>query len=159
MQQEVDVALVPQLSVAENILLDQLAEPGHGFRWGDMRRQARDLLAQLDTTIDVKRPVERCSLAEKQQILLARALSHHCRFLILDEPTAPLDQHESERLFAVVRRLQTSGIGVIFISHRIHELKAICDRLTVLRDGRLVESSPMASLSGEQIVEKCWVIR
>ncbi len=93
-------------------------------------------------------------LAEKQQILLARALSHHCRFLILDEPTAPLDQHESERLFAVVRRLQHQGIGVVFISHRIHELKAICDTLTVLRDGRLIESGPMGPLSGEQIVEK-----
>ncbi|MFT4273248.1 MAG: sugar ABC transporter ATP-binding protein [Pantoea sp.] len=153
-QQEVDVALVPQLSVAENILLDQLAEPGHGYRWGEIRRQARALLEQLEVNIDVKRLVERCSLAEKQQILLARALSHHCRFLILDEPTAPLDQHESERLFNVVRRLQGTGIGVVFISHRIHELKAICDQLTVLRDGRLIETAPMAALSGEQIVEK-----
>lgn len=153
-QQEVDVALVPQLSVAENILLDRLAEPGHAYNWREIRRQARALLAQLEVNIDVNRLVERCSLAEKQQILLARALSHHCRFLILDEPTAPLDQHESERLFTVVRRLQSSGIGVVFISHRIHELKAICDRLTVLRDGRLIESSPMAALSGEQIVEK-----
>lgn len=153
-QQEVDVALVPQLSVAENILLDQLAEPGHIYSWREMRRQARALLEQLEVNIDVNRLVERCSLAEKQQILLARALSHHCRFLILDEPTAPLDQHESERLFTVVRRLQNNGIGVVFISHRIHELKAICDRLTVLRDGRLIESSPMAALSGEQIVEK-----
>ena len=153
-QQEVDVALVPQLSVAENILLDRLAEPGHRYRWGEIRRQARALLAQLDVVLDVNRLVERCTLAEKQQILLARALSHHCRFLVLDEPTAPLDQHESERLFAVVRRLQASGIGVVFISHRIHELKAICDRLTVLRDGRLIETGPMAALSGEQIVEK-----
>lgn len=153
-QQEVDVALVPQLSVAENILLDRLAEPGHAYSWREIRRQARTLLAQLEVNIDVNRLVERCSLAEKQQILLARALSHHCRFLILDEPTAPLDQHESERLFTVVRRLQSSGIGVVFISHRIHELKAICDRLTVLRDGRLIESRPMAALSGEQIVEK-----
>lgn len=153
-QQEVDVALVPQLSVAENILLDQLAEPGHGYCWGEIRRQARALLDQLQVNIDVKRLVERCSLAEKQQILLARALSHHCRFLILDEPTAPLDQHESERLFNVVRRLQGNGIGVVFISHRIHELKAICDQLTVLRDGRLIETAPMAALSGEQIVEK-----
>jgi monosaccharide ABC transporter ATP-binding protein, CUT2 family (TC 3.A.1.2.-) len=153
-QQEVDVALVPQLSVAENILLDQLAEPGHAYSWREIRRQARALLEQLEVNIDVNRLVERCSLAEKQQILLARALSHHCRFLILDEPTAPLDQHESERLFTVVRRLQNNGIGVVFISHRIHELKAICDRLTVLRDGRLIESCPMAALSGEQIVEK-----
>ncbi len=153
-QQEVDVALVPGLSVAENIMLDRLAEGGQLYRWGAMRRQARALLEQLDVQIDVRRKVEHCTLAEKQQILLARALSHHCRFLILDEPTAPLDQHESDRLFAVVRRLQDSGIGVVFISHRIHELKAICDRLTVLRDGELIESGPMQDLSGEQIVEK-----
>jgi len=153
-QQEVDVALVPTLSVAENIMLDRLAEGGQLYRWGQIRRQARELLAQLDVQIDVSRRIDQCSLAEKQQILLARALSHHCRFLILDEPTAPLDQHESEQLFSVVRRLQRNGIGVVFISHRIHELKAICDRLTVLRDGRLIESGSMHNLSGEQIVEK-----
>lgn len=153
-QQEVDVALVPGLFIAENIMLDRLAEPGLGFSWRAVREQAREALAQLDITLDVRRPIDSCTLAEKQQILLARALSHHCRFLILDEPTAPLDQHESERLFTVVRRLQQQGIGVVFISHRIHELKAICDTLTVLRDGKLIESSPMHDLSGEQIVEK-----
>ncbi|TCL52121.1 monosaccharide ABC transporter ATP-binding protein (CUT2 family) [Raoultella planticola] len=153
-QQEVDVALVPGLSIAENIMLDRLAEPGLCFSWRAVREQAREALAQLDITLDVRRPIDSCTLAEKQQILLARALSHHCRFLILDEPTAPLDQHESERLFTVVRRLQQQGIGVVFISHRIHELKAICDTLTVLRDGKLIESSPMNDLSGEQIVEK-----
>ena len=153
-QQEVDVALVPGLSIAENIMLDRLAEPGLGFSWRAVREQAREALAQLDITLDVRRPIDSCTLAEKQQILLARALSHHCRFLILGDPTAPLDQHESERLFTVVRRLQQQGIGVVFISHRIHELKAICDTLTVLRDGKLIESSPMNDLSGEQIVEK-----
>ncbi len=153
-QQEVDVALIPGLSIAENIMLDQLAQPGHRYRWRDIRQQARQALAQLDVSLDVRRSIDSCTLAEKQQILLARALSHHCRFLILDEPTAPLDAHESERLFAVVRRLQQQGIGVVFISHRIHELKAICDTLTVLRDGRLIESGPMADLSGEEIVEK-----
>ena len=153
-QQEVDVALIPGLSIAENITLDQLAQPGHRYSWRAVRQQARQALAQLDVALDVRRSVDGCSLAEKQQILLARALSHHCRFLILDEPTAPLDAHESERLFAVVRRLKQQGIGVVFISHRIHELKAICDTLTVLRDGRLIESGPMADLSGEAIVEK-----
>ena len=153
-QQEVDVALIPGLSIAENIMLDALAEPGHRYRWGEIRRQARAALAQLDVVMDVRQAIESCSLAEKQQILLARALSHHCRFLILDEPTAPLDRHESERLFTVVRRLQQQGIAVVFISHRIHELKAICDTLTVLRDGKLIESGPMATLSAEAIVEK-----
>ena len=153
-QQEVDVALVPGLSIAENIMLDRLSEPGYRFSWRQVREKAREALAQLGVSLDVRRAIDICTLAEKQQILLARALSHHCRFLILDEPTAPLDSHESERLFAVVRHLQQQGIGVVFISHRIHELKAICDTLTVLRDGRLIESGPMAALSGEQIVEK-----
>ena len=153
-QQEVDVALIPGLSIAENIMLDQLAQPGHRYRWRAIRQQAKQALAQLGIALDVRRIVDTCTLAEKQQILLARALSHHCRFLILDEPTAPLDSHESERLFAVVRRLQKQGIGVVFISHRIHELNAICDTLTVLRDGKLIESGPMANLSGDAIVEK-----
>ncbi|MRS90105.1 ATP-binding cassette domain-containing protein [Enterobacteriaceae bacterium RIT714] len=153
-QQEVDVALIPGLSIAENIMLDNLAQPGHRYRWRAIREQAKQALAQLDVSMNVRRTIDSCTLAEKQQILLARALSHHCRFLILDEPTAPLDAHESERLFAVVKRLQQQGIGVVFISHRIHELKAICDTLTVLRDGKLIESGPMASLSGEAIVEK-----
>ncbi|MHA1000400.1 sugar ABC transporter ATP-binding protein [Leclercia pneumoniae] len=153
-QQEVDVALIPGLSIAENIMLDHLAQPGHCFRWRSVRQQAEAALAQLDVQLDVRRPIDSCTLAEKQQILLARALSHHCRFLILDEPTAPLDAHESQRLFNVVRRLQQQGIGVVFISHRIHELKAICDTLTVLRDGKLIETGPMAALSGEAIVEK-----
>ncbi|MFP1934730.1 sugar ABC transporter ATP-binding protein [Lonsdalea quercina] len=152
-QQEVDAALVPTLSVAENIMLDTLAQNGHGLSWARIRRQAAALLTQLGIDLNVRRRMECCTLAEKQQVLLARALSHDCRFLILDEPTAPLDQEESERLFAVVRRLQAEGIGIVFISHRIHELKAICDTLTVLRDGEFVSRTPMQGLSGEQIVE------
>lgn len=152
-QQEVDAALVPTLSVAENIMLDTLAQNGHGLNWPHLRRQAAALLAQLGINLNVRRRMEHCSLAEKQQVLLARALSHDCRFLILDEPTAPLDQEESERLFAVVRRLQAEGMGIVFISHRIHELKAICDTLTVLRDGEFVSRTPMQGLSSEQIVE------
>lgn len=153
-QQEVDVALIPGLSVAENIMLDTLAQAGHFYHWPQIRKQAQEALALLEVKIDVSKRIEQCSLAEKQQVLLARALSHRCRFLILDEPTAPLDQHESEHLFNVVRRLQRNGIAVVFISHRIHELKAICNQMTVLRDGRLIESAPMDELSGAEIVEK-----
>ncbi|PWC17473.1 sugar ABC transporter ATP-binding protein [Brenneria corticis] len=153
-QQEVDVALVPTLSVAENIMLDTLAQFGHVLNWPRLYRQAQSLLDQLGIHLDVRQRLDRCSLAEKQQILLARALSHECRFLILDEPTAPLDQAESARLFQVVRRLQAEGIGIVFISHRIHELSEICDTLTVLRDGEFVSSGAMQGLSGEQIVER-----
>ncbi|WP_224652954.1 sugar ABC transporter ATP-binding protein [Pectobacterium versatile] len=153
-QQEVDVALVPTLSVAENIMLDTLAQDGHLLSWPQIYRQAQALLDQLGVHLNVRQRLDTCSLAEKQQILLARALSHECRFLILDEPTAPLDQAESARLFEVVRRLQADGIGIVFISHRIHELSEICDTLTVLRDGEFVSSGAMQGLSGEEIVER-----
>ncbi|MCV9879991.1 sugar ABC transporter ATP-binding protein [Brenneria izbisi] len=153
-QQEVDVALIPTLSVAENIMLDTLAQTGHVLNWPRVYQQAQALLDQIGVHLNVRQRLDRCSLAEKQQVLLARALSHECRFLILDEPTAPLDQAESARLFQVVRRLQANGIGIVFISHRIHELSEICDTLTVLRDGEFVSSGPMQSLSGEQIVER-----
>nr|WP_113869359.1 sugar ABC transporter ATP-binding protein [Brenneria salicis]NMN91319.1 monosaccharide ABC transporter ATP-binding protein (CUT2 family) [Brenneria salicis ATCC 15712 = DSM 30166]RBP57848.1 monosaccharide ABC transporter ATP-binding protein (CUT2 family) [Brenneria salicis ATCC 15712 = DSM 30166]RLM28889.1 ABC transporter [Brenneria salicis ATCC 15712 = DSM 30166] len=153
-QQEVDVALIPTLSVAENIMLDTLAQTGHMLNWPRLYQQAQALLDQIGVHLNVRQRLDRCSLAEKQQVLLARALSHECRFLILDEPTAPLDQAESARLFQVVRRLQADGIGIVFISHRIHELSEICDTLTVLRDGEFVSSGPMQGLSGEQIVER-----
>ncbi|CAM3910006.1 monosaccharide ABC transporter ATP-binding protein (CUT2 family) [Rahnella sp. BIGb0236] len=153
-QQEVDVALVPTLNVAENIMLDRLAEPGHLHNWPQLYRQAQLLTEQLGLNISLRARIDSCTLAEKQLILLARALSHKCRFLILDEPTAPLDQAESARLFALVRKLKAAGMAIVFISHRIHELRDICDRMTVLRDGRLVSDDSMDGLSNEHIIEK-----
>lgn len=153
-QQEVDVALVPTLNVAENIMLDRLSEPGHLHNWPQLYRQAQLLTEQLGLNISLRARIESCTLAEKQLILLARALSHKCRFLILDEPTAPLDQAESARLFALVRKLKAAGMAIVFISHRIHELRDICDRMTVLRDGRLVSDDSMDGLSNEHIIEK-----
>ncbi|MGV8926300.1 MAG: sugar ABC transporter ATP-binding protein [Ewingella sp.] len=153
-QQEVDVALVPTLNVAENIMLDSLAEPGHLHNWYEIYHHAQRLTDQLGLKINLRARIESCTLAEKQLILLARALSHKCRFLILDEPTAPLDQAESERLFALVRKLKAAGMAVVFISHRIHELRNVCDRMTVLRDGRLVSDDSMDGLTNEHIIEK-----
>ncbi|TCV92987.1 monosaccharide ABC transporter ATP-binding protein (CUT2 family) [Biostraticola tofi] len=153
-QQEVDVALVPTLSVGENIMLDSLAEQGQWCNWPKLYQRAEALLAQLKVSINVRQSIAGCTLAEKQHILLARALSHNCRFLILDEPTAPLDNAESEQLFAVVRRLKEQGIGVVFISHRIHEIAAICDHLTVLRDGCRVSDGRMNGLRSDHIIEK-----
>lgn len=153
-QQEVDVALIPTLNVAENIMLDALSEPGHLLDWSKIYSRAQALTEQLGLNINLRQRIENCTLAEKQLILLARALSHKCRFLILDEPTAPLDHAESERLFALVCRLRDEGMAVVFISHRIHELRDICDRMTVLRDGRLVSDDSMQGLTSEHIIEK-----
>ncbi len=153
-QQEVDVALIPTLNVAENIMLDSLSQPGHLLNWPQLYQRAQALTEKLGLNINLRQRIENCTLAEKQLILLARALSHQCRFLILDEPTAPLDHAESERLFTLVRQLRDDGMAIVFISHRINELRDICDRMTVLRDGRLVSDDSMQGLTNEHIIEK-----
>lgn len=152
--QEVDTALVSNLSVAENIMLDAMVNGGGPIvRWRRTRSEARRILGLLNVSLDTSRNVERLSLAEKQMVLIARALSRDCRFLILDEPTAPLSRSETEELFRVVRGLVARGIGVVFISHRLPELKEVCSEITVLRDGKFVASRPMEGLGAPAIVE------
>ena len=154
--QEVDTALVPTLSVGENIMLDLMVNDMGArqvVRWGALHAQARRILRELHVELDTRLPVARFSLAEKQMVLIARALSKECRFLILDEPTAPLSRSETEELFRVVRGILQKNIGVIFISHRLPEVSEICERITVLRDGQRVGERRRDEVSTPQIVE------
>jgi simple sugar transport system ATP-binding protein len=154
--QEVDTALVPMLSVGENIMLDLTVNDMGArqvVRWRSLHEQARLILEQLHVTLDTRLPVGGFSLAEKQMVLIARALSKECRFLILDEPTAPLSRSETDELFRVIRDILRRNIGVIFISHRLPEVTAVCGRITVLRDGQRVDELPMKDLSTSRIVE------
>ncbi|WP_373953262.1 sugar ABC transporter ATP-binding protein [Exiguobacterium acetylicum] len=155
-QQEVDVALVPYLTVAENICLDLLTD---GTMTGlvSQRRyiqRAKEALATLQAEISVKTRVEELRLAEKQLVLIARALVQERRFLILDEPTAPLSQAETSHLFSVVRRLAKRGLGIIFISHRLQELYEICDSISVMRDGQLISRHLLTDITKEAVVEQ-----
>lgn len=140
--QEVDTALFPYLSVAENIMFNSLVSGMKGkslVHWGSINKSAREILARLKMDIDVSRKVSSLTLAEKQMVLIARAVRERCKFLILDEPTAPLSLGEVEKLFGIVRDLaEREGVGVIFISHRLPELFQICDSLTVMKDGKVV---------------------
>ena len=155
--QEVDTALVPYLSVAENVMLDQMVN-GMGGRilvgWREVRRRAAAALEQLGVALDLEAPVSGLALAHKQMVLIARALSRSCRFLVLDEPTAPLSGTETAELFRAPRGLLARDIGVIFISHRLPEVKQLCDEITVLRDGRQVARARTADLSPADIVER-----
>lgn len=155
-QQEVDVALVPYLTVAENICLDLLTD-GTMTGFVSQRRyiqRAKEALATLQADISVKTRVEELRLAEKQLVLIARALVQERRFLILDEPTAPLSQAETSHLFSVVRRLAARGLGIIFISHRLQELYEICDSISVMRDGQLISRHLLADITKEAVVEQ-----
>ncbi|MDO4487712.1 MAG: sugar ABC transporter ATP-binding protein [Eubacteriales bacterium] len=142
--QEVDTALVSTLTVAENIMMDYLARGiGHKQIIDNkyMRTQAKKALDEIGVDIPLNMIIEQLSMAQKQMVLIARAVLRNCKFLILDEPTAPLSNAETEKLFNIVRGLRDKGVGVIFISHRLNELFEICETMTVMRDGRITEAN------------------
>lgn len=156
--QEVDTSLVPTLSVAENIMINEMVMSGGvGMNWKKTREEAKKALSRLNIKdIDVNTLVQNLSLAQKQMVLIARAIRMECNFLILDEPTAPLSASETKELFEVVRLLRdTENLAVIFISHRLNEILEICERYTVMRNGQLVDNTPITKeTSTKEIVEK-----
>ena len=157
--QEVDMALIPTLTVAENVMLNDMVMNMGKKQFVDyakIRKEAKETLARLNVDIDVKRLCSTLSLAQKQMVLIARAIQHSCNFLILDEPTAPLSDTETEELFRVVRHLRaTENMAVIFITHRINEVLQICDSYTVMRNGTVVDTTPITSATtSKEIVDK-----
>ncbi len=155
--QEVDVALVPYLSVAENIMLDVLVnEMGRRqlVNWSALRAAARKTLERLNLHIDTRQLAQDLTLAEKQMVLIARALTQDCRFLILDEPTAPLSQTETQELFRLMRDLaENHQVGIVFISHRLPELFQVCDTVTIMRDGSRVARRQIQDTTKKQVIE------
>jgi simple sugar transport system ATP-binding protein len=142
--------VVPSLSVGENIFLNRTE--GSLVHWRELRRQARTLLLEWGFDLDVDQPVAELSVEQKQIVEIARALSIGARFLILDEPTASLDSRAIERLFERVQRVKASGVAILYISHHLEEIYEICDRATVLRDGKRIVTAPVAELDHERLV-------
>jgi ABC-type sugar transport system ATPase subunit len=145
--------LVPTLSVAENLFLGREAGRLGWVRRGDERRQARALLDRLGMAID---PAARCrdlSIGQQQAVEIAKALALDARILVMDEPTAALTTREVEKLFAVIRDLKAHGLGIVYVSHRLAEIEALADRVTVLRDGRRVATLPRAEAPRDRLIE------
>jgi rhamnose transport system ATP-binding protein len=145
-------AIFPDLSVAENIFI------GHRDRalfvqWRQMYRDAEAILADLDVRLDVRAPASGLAVAPQQAVEIAKAISLDVRVLIMDEPTAALSAHEVAQLFRQVRHLTESGVAVLFISHRLEEVFEIADRVTVLRDGRLISSRPKAEVTPQGAIQ------
>jgi rhamnose transport system ATP-binding protein len=145
-------AIFPDLNVAENIFIGH-RDRGALVRWRQMYREADAILARLDVRLDVGAAARGLAVAEQQAVEIAKAISLDVRVLIMDEPTAALSAHEVARLFEQVRRLARSGVAVLFISHRIDEVFEIADRITVLRDGRLISSRPREEVSPQQAIQ------
>jgi simple sugar transport system ATP-binding protein len=154
--QEVDTALISYLTVAENIMLDYIVNDQKKvfMDWKHIRQQARKSIEKLGMKIDVNKLISELTLSEKQMVLIGRAVFQNAKYLILDEPTAPLSIEETKKLFDIVRRLRDSGVTIVFISHRLDEIFEICDRITILRDGLLVGEYDLKDLTINIVVEK-----
>ena len=147
-----EVNLVPSLSVAENISLGR--QPGRWgwIRWRAVRERARAALARLDFECNVDSELGSLSVAHQQLVAIARALDIDAQVLVLDEPTASLDEREVEELFKVMRRLRRQGMGLVFVTHFLDQVYAVSDRLTILRNGRLVGEYIPAELTRLELV-------
>jgi rhamnose transport system ATP-binding protein len=145
----------PDLSVAENLVLGR-ADGGWLARvpWAEMTRDARRLMDLLGVRIDVTRPMRGLSIADQQMVEIARALSSDSLLIIMDEPTAPLTPKEVETLFAIARRLRDEGRTIIFISHRLEEVRALCDRVTIFRDGNKVATEGITGVTDAEIIRQ-----
>jgi ABC-type sugar transport system ATPase subunit len=149
-----ETTLVPELSIAENIFLGhRMARRFRVIDWRSTRRLAARALDRLGLDLDPAMPVRRLRPDQQQMVEIARALSIDARVLILDEPTSSLTDDEVQALFDLVGRLRAQGVATIFVSHRLGEIFAIADRLTVLRDGRTVGSGPAAAFDRPRLIE------
>src|SRR5208283_1559425 len=141
-----EVNLVPTMSVTKNLTLLRQPKRFWLIDWGAARKRARERLKRLDIDIDVERPLGSYSVAIQQLVAIARPLEDDTRVLVLDEPTASLDAREVELLFGILRDLKARGIAIVFITHFIDQVYQITDRISVLRNGRLVGTAPTAEL-------------
>ncbi|HEV8484251.1 MAG TPA: sugar ABC transporter ATP-binding protein [Blastocatellia bacterium] len=146
-------ALFPELSVAENIALGLEQERGwRRIDWKRRRSQAAELLLRVGARISTEAYAADLTMPEQQLVEIARALGADARVLIMDEPTASLSEEETQNLFRVIRELRGAGAGIIYISHRLDELPVIADRVTVLRDGRTIDTREMSRVDRSELI-------
>ena len=149
-----ELAICPKLAVAENLALQRLPTSRFGLDRRRLRDEARRLLAPVGLEVDPDLPAAELTLGEEQLLQIAVAVGLDARIIVFDEPTSSLGRVETERLFAIIRKLKAEGRTLVYVSHRLEELFALCDDVTVLRDGRHVETSPLAGLTSTDLIRR-----
>ena len=147
-----EFSLLPHLSVAENVFISREPRRGLLIDWGTMNRQTSEILRTLNLEIDPTTRVSELMVSQQQLVEIGRALSAKTRVIIMDEPTAALNEREAVRLLEIVRSLAASGVSVLYVSHRLEEVFSIADRITVLRDGRHVVTERRSGMTEQQVV-------
>lgn len=149
-----EVNLCPNLTVAENLFIGHEPRKLGMIDWRTMNKKSAELLESLGIEVLPTQLLSECSIATQQMIAIARAVNMKCKVLILDEPTSSLDDDEVEKLFVLMRRLRDEGVGIIFVTHFLEQVYAVCDRITVLRNGELVDEFKTKELPRFQLVAK-----
>jgi D-xylose transport system ATP-binding protein len=149
-----ELSLVKELTVGENIFLGKEPARLGVIDWPRLYHQASKLLEDLHLTIDPRTETGRLGIGQQQLVEIAKALSKNARILVLDEPTAALTESEVETLFAILRKLKNRGVGMVYISHKLDEVFAMADRVTVLRDGRTVGTDDIGALTRDAVISK-----
>lgn len=144
---------VDYLSIAENIFAGRLARKGKLVDWNDINRKAKELLDKINFDIDPRTEVGRLSVAGKQMVEIAKALSCNSKLILMDEPSATLTAKELENLFDIIRDLKSRGITVIYISHRLDEIFTVCETVTVMRDGEIIGTEVVSDVDHDKLVE------
>ena len=147
-----ELNLLPLMSVAENLYLGREPRRGPFVDWSTLRARARDALARVGLGLDPRVRVERLSIAEKQLVEIAKALTFDAQVILMDEPSATLTDQELARLFDIIRGLKAHGVTILYISHRLEEIFEIADRVTVLRDGEHIATRPVADLDRRELI-------
>ena len=145
-----EITLCPNLSVAENMFIGR--GKGIGQNWKKMNADTEKILKSLDIPAKATQQLSSCSIAIQQMVAIARAVDMDCKVLILDEPTSSLDEQEVEKLFVLMNNLKAKGVGIIFVTHFLEQVYAVCDKITVLRDGKLVGEYEIKDLPRVKLV-------
>jgi rhamnose transport system ATP-binding protein len=147
--------LFPDLNVAENVFMGRHPRDRFGrVDWKRMYQEVERLFDSLGVRMNVYTPVQGLSVADQQMVEIAKALSFQSRVLVMDEPTAALSAHEVQTLFTIVRRLRERGVAILFVSHRLEEIFALADRVTVFRDGARVATAPITEVTTEELIRQ-----
>ena len=149
-----EINLVPFRSVAENIFMGREPRRFGLINWSRMNGEATKILSDIGVSVDVSEPLLNFDIAIRQMVAIARAVSFSTRLVVMDEPTSSLDEYETATLFELIRRLKADGVSVIFITHRLDELYAVCDRVTIMRDGKTVDEQHISQISKLELVAK-----
>lgn len=142
-----ELNLIQRITVAENIFLGRYPKQNGVIQWNQMYEDSQKLINELGIHIDVHKMLRELSLAEQQLIEIVKAVSINAKVVIMDEPTSSLSQNETEILFEIIRKLKDKGTAIIFITHRLDEIYAVCDRMTILRDGCYIGSKAVKDVT------------